>query len=62
MVRCTYCRRKGSFIKCVYCENIYCSKCIQPEIHECTKLSDKKISTEKPKRSHGFDITGGNAY
>ena len=62
MVRCTHCRRKGSFIKCVCCECIYCSKCIQPEIHECTKLSDKKVSTEKLKSSHGFDISGGNAY
>ena len=37
-------------LKCKYCENEYCSRCIHMDIHNCSKMEEKvKFSRENLK-------------
>ena len=40
------CSHKGKFLKCRECEAMFCSKCIQLEVHMCPKL-DSRTKIEK---------------
>lgn len=46
-MRCDYCKKKSIPLKCKWCENNYCSKCIMLEIHNCIHLSNCKIESIK---------------
>ena len=42
--RCPHCSRRVNPLMlnlCDACENKFCVACLQPEVHECTKLSEK---------------------
>ena len=39
---CEKCKRKGIPIKCNYCVNSYCARCIQLEIHLCQGIEQSK--------------------
>lgn len=41
MDKCSWCKRKSIGINCMWCSSTFCPKCIQLEIHECKKISDK---------------------
>lgn len=44
-MKCRFCKKKFGIIWCKLCENLSCSACIQPEIHNCKNI-DKKIVEE----------------
>ena len=41
---CKNCKKSGIGINCRYCIGEYCSRCIQPEIHSCPGLGEKKAN------------------
>ena len=46
MARCFKCKSKGSYLNCKYCNNVYCTRCLQIENHEC-KQSELCIQEKK---------------
>lgn len=41
-MKCQFCKKGMSIIKCKYCTSDLCSNCIQLETHKCPQLSAKK--------------------
>ena len=39
---CDKCKKKGIPMKCNYCPNSYCSRCIQLEMHSCEGIEQSK--------------------
>lgn len=35
------CKHKPKFFKCRECEGMFCARCIQLEVHECSKLETR---------------------
>ena len=46
-MRCEQCRKKCIHILCKFCSSDFCSSCVQPEIHKCSKM--KKMIQQKRK-------------
>ena len=74
MVKCHLCKKKGCFIECKYCNYVYCTRCLQPEMHECKQLmsciENKKKMFEKSLQQNNTCnknvinnyVEDGNAY
>ena len=41
MERCTNCRHKRIVIQCMSCKKMYCTSCIQIELHACEQKNEK---------------------
>jgi len=39
-MRCLSCRKKCMHIECKFCTKMFCSSCIQPEIHVCEQMNE----------------------
>lgn len=39
-MRCDNCRKKCIHIFCNFCSSNFCSRCVQPEIHKCSKMNE----------------------
>jgi predicted nucleic acid binding AN1-type Zn finger protein len=42
-MKCQCCKKKLAMINCKGCNSIFCSGCIQMELHSCTGLAAAKI-------------------
>ena len=42
MTKCPTCKRKPGLLKCKECSVMFCSGCIQLEIHACPEMSARK--------------------
>lgn len=69
-MRCNCCKRKTFTLSCNYCSGVFCTSCIQLEIHNCPKKSDckdkqRKELTERLKGKSKYiniEYESGNAY
>lgn len=47
MIRCKQCNKKTSVLLDCKCENKYCTKHIQPEVHQCVKINTFREDRKK---------------
>ena len=40
--KCQHCKKKPSLLKCKDCSAMFCSNCIQLEIHACPQMAARK--------------------
>ena len=41
-MKCVYCLKKPSILKCKSCQSMLCTSCIQLEIHSCKGMKENK--------------------
>lgn len=41
MEKCENCKRKRITVNCMTCNSMFCTSCIQNEIHSCEKIDEK---------------------
>ena len=62
-MKCSKCKRKGSFITCNYCKHVFCASCVAVESHNCENTSEcvkKQIEILKSNLTLGHKIKYNN--